>query len=728
MHRKKEKMQEESQSKQEKNVKVRKGTFFGERFLEYFWGHVHITTNKSHVNLIKCIHLKLSEVMKFMEKSSSLKFMYGVLAVAAGAALPCAVLPFDAYPFGFALLCASGAYAPLVLAGLCIGTLAARTSALLISAYILTLAIRAFISLIGEKNLTLEGVGKYIFSEPVSFRAVEAAAACFCFGLFKLWSGGFLYYDLIGVFISMLLAAVLVLLWYRPSGKGKKGIFSDIGAISFFAALTWSLRTVGLYGASFAILFCIAVSLGAAKKRGVIFASFTGLVCGLCVSLPYAPMFVFGVVAYSFFGMLSPLAGCVFSFMAQMLWGYYISGFSAIGVLLPSLIAGNAIFYFYSKLFLSGRTEEEQEKEENAEKKPLSLEEYTALASYEALKAEIRRLCDGVDKMAVQKAHISGSVVSRCTASIIDANIAYTPDAQMSVALFDALRESLGEKVEALYAYRGNRLNVAVMGDIDEIESEIKARAENICGVRFFSVKNKTDEKRTCILLCQSSVLTVDISGKSKNAAGEKKFCGDNFEIVKSDDGTDASVIISDGMGSGREAARISGLCSRFLLNLFPFGARESADDEAFIDALNSFLRTKNTKSECSCTLDFARFDLVKQAVTLCKCGSAPTYVFRDGSIFKLRSGTVPMGIFEYADIGRTQMELLPNDVIVMVSDGAIDGDNDGDGLAKYLSERILTHNAEQLAEAVIKYSSRIGSHDDVTAVAITVGEKVFEY
>jgi stage II sporulation protein E len=115
----------------------------------------------------------------------------------------------------------------------------------------------------------------------------------------------------------------------------------------------------------------------------------------------------------------------------------------------------------------------------------------------------------------------------------------------------------------------------------------------------------------------------------------------------------------------------------------------------------------------------------VECKVDFCKCGAAPTYVFRDGSLFKLRSRTVPIGIMDEVDVGRTEMELCPGDVIVMVSDGVTQGKEEYPELFEYVRTRIATHSAEQLADAIIDFAEAEDSADDVSVVVIKVEDTV---
>ena len=219
-------------------------------------------------------------------------------------------------------------------------------------------------------------------------------------------------------------------------------------------------------------------------------------------------------------------------------------------------------------------------------------------------------------------------------------------------------------------------------------------------------------------------MLSVSVFGKKKNASAEDSFCGDSFGVADGAPSGRFFAYISDGMGSGREAARTSRLCSAFLGELLPVCG---APVDNTLAMLNGFLRSKNNVGvmECAATVDLCELDLVGCRAAFYKCGAAPTYVFRDGSLFKLRCRTVPIGIMPEHDVGRVDMELMTGDVIVMVSDGVTQGKEEYPELFEYLHARLLTHNAEQLADAVVDFAVSQGSADDISAVVIKVGTNV---
>ncbi len=228
-------------------------------------------------------------------------------------------------------------------------------------------------------------------------------------------------------------------------------------------------------------------------------------------------------------------------------------------------------------------------------------------------------------------------------------------------------------------------------------------------------------------LFLRKPVLDVCFAGKKKSGEGEESFCGDSFGMIK--DKGKAFAFISDGMGSGRQAAQTSGLCALFLQKLLPVNRADGESVKGTLELLNAFLRHRNGtgERECSATVDLGVFDLIDRRASFYKSGAAPTYFFRDGSLFKLCSRTAPIGIIKELDAGRINMELLPGDVIVMLSDGVTQGREECPELFEFLRSRLMTHSAEQLAKAILEYSEHSGCTDDVSAVVLKIEERIYD-
>ena len=176
-------------------------------------------------------------------------------------------------------------------------------------------------------------------------------------------------------------------------------------------------------------------------------------------------------------------------------------------------------------------------------------------------------------------------------------------------------------------------------------------------------------------------------------------------------------MLISDGMGSGREAALTSGVCAAILQRLIGAGAGL----ETSLKMLNNIIRAG--ERECSATVDIAEIDLLTGEARFIKSGAAPSFVLRNGSIFRLQSKTVPLGIIRALDAEMIRFNVLPGDRVVMVSDGAARSYEEVPWLLDMMTsdEVLLKGSPKEAAAKIVREAARRGSADDITAGVICV-------
>ena len=207
--------------------------------------------------------------------------------------------------------------------------------------------------------------------------------------------------------------------------------------------------------------------------------------------------------------------------------------------------------------------------------------------------------------------------------------------------------------------------------------------------------------------------ICVDVTDEPPDGCAE--VCGDS--IVSFETGGKFYMLISDGMGSGREAALTSGVCATLLQRLLESGA----DLETALKILNNILRAD--ERECSATVDIAEIDLITGEAKFVKSGAAPSFVLRGGSIFRLQSKTVPIGILRALDAEMIRFDVQPGDRVVMVSDGAARSYEEVPWLLDMMTtdEVILRGSPKEAAAKIVREARRRGSSDDITAGVICV-------
>ena len=146
-------------------------------------------------------------------------------------------LPFDARPFGGALLCAAKSGTVPIFAGLCLSSLVEPKPYVWLAVWCGTLALRILARLLLESNIKTvnrENVGEvqeksrsfnvflnYIFDNGKACTAASAGICAFGGALSSVVSGGFLYYDIVGLVISVAVAPIAALVFSFAFGEGK---------------------------------------------------------------------------------------------------------------------------------------------------------------------------------------------------------------------------------------------------------------------------------------------------------------------------------------------------------------------------------------------------------------------------------------------------------------------------------------------------------------------------
>lgn len=190
------------------------------------------------------------------------------------------------------------------------------------------------------------------------------------------------------------------------------------------------------------------------------------------------------------------------------------------------------------------------------------------------------------------------------------------------------------------------------------------------------------------------------------------KLCGDTAKYFTDGRGR-FIMLISDGMGSGGRAAvdsaMVAGLFSRMLRSGFGY--------DCALKIINSSMLFKSTDESLS-TVDIAAIDLFDGSCELLKAGAAPTFVRRNGKVGKAESTSLPPGILRDVTFDKANLELKTEDIVVMVSDGAIVEDTEW--ISKIISEWTIG-SAQQLADEIAFAARRRrsdGHSDDITVLA----------
>ena len=249
-----------------------------------------------------------------------------------------------------------------------------------------------------------------------------------------------------------------------------------------------------------------------------------------------------------------------------------------------------------------------------------------------------------------------------------------------------------------------------------ECEGEVVLAVSEVLGqpMRVVDSPSKSGRRKICLeqqlnFSISSGVATLTKKGQLQS--------GDRYMTMNMPDNRYV-MAISDGMGSGGEAALESGIAISLIDQLL----RAGFDRAATAKLINSALVIK-AGTESFATIDMALINLMNGTAEFVKIGSAASYIKRGASVEKILCTTLPAGIFASVDMEMYTRRLYDEDIVVMMSDGVADAADGEDWVCEYL-EGVNSDDPEEIAELLIKEAviSRRGMvDDDMTVVAARV-------
>lgn len=234
-----------------------------------------------------------------------------------------------------------------------------------------------------------------------------------------------------------------------------------------------------------------------------------------------------------------------------------------------------------------------------------------------------------------------------------------------------------------------------------------------------YSIDGETVSMQLCSVPC---VRTEDGSatraaGENGRDAGRRPPNGDCAIRFETEDGR-YYMLICDGMGTGGEASVTARLSAAFLEETL----RGGASMQSALTMLNNYMRSRSM--ECSAGIDLMEIDRYTGEARFVKSGAAPSFVSRQGRLFRLCSKTVPIGILRALDAELIRFTLEPGDVIVMLSDGVTENFEESPWLCDMLaSGSVMSAPPGEIAQRIVRAAASGGERrrDDITAAVVKI-------
>ena len=195
---------------------------------------------------------------------------------------------------------------------------------------------------------------------------------------------------------------------------------------------------------------------------------------------------------------------------------------------------------------------------------------------------------------------------------------------------------------------------------------------------------------------------------------------GDNFTYGESENTSFAA--ICDGMGTGDKA----NLESKIAIEILEKMMEMDIDKEMIIKTINSVLRTK-ANDEIFTTLDLTFVDLYKGKLQVMKSGAPPTFIKRKDQVIAINSLSLPIGILENVDFNIYEEHIEDGDLIIMMSDGVLECNQENDAPEAWMKrviEELKAQSPQAIAEEILdiaKLSSHNETKDDMTVLVTKI-------
>ena len=247
-------------------------------------------------------------------------------------------------------------------------------------------------------------------------------------------------------------------------------------------------------------------------------------------------------------------------------------------------------------------------------------------------------------------------------------------------------------------------------------KSQLTREVGKACGRCFDAPSMSFEGDRIRVMMSELPLYDLEI-GSAQHICDNGNLCGDSVNYFSNGEGSTVAVI-SDGMGTGGRAAVDSNMAVSIMTKLCKAGLSYDCS----LSVVNASLMIKS-EEESLATLDLVDFNLFTGRLSLMKAGACTTYIRRGMKLLEKDMPSLPLGILNEARFVHEDLTLSADDMVVMISDGALIGSAD------WIGKLILSwHNssAEELASRIVEEarSRRRDDHDDdITAIAMRVRE-----
>lgn len=275
---------------------------------------------------------------------------------------------------------------------------------------------------------------------------------------------------------------------------------------------------------------------------------------------------------------------------------------------------------------------------------------------------------------------------------------------------------------------RGSNGKFSVVISLDECKgfhncaAEIADIVSQVLGVQMLPEEGSC---KNCSGSCTITVKEKEIMGITTGVARIKKnkasVSGDSFTFMKTREGKYIAAV-SDGMGSGREANRLSETAVGLFEQLLDCGL----SIRLALSLVNMMIEISSPEKYA--TMDISSIDLYTGETEFYKMGAMPSLIINDRDLDYIQINNLPAGLHQENPISYEKRRITGGEFIVMMTDGAYDSLSDGN--EKTLLEKVVnlknTLNPQELAEHLLKSACENVNEvsDDMTVLVAKLWRK----
>lgn len=515
-----------------------------------------------------------------------------------------------------------------------------------------------------------------------------------------------------GIALRVICAAALpcyTLLYglYRSQKQGTNAHFASVCAFTFTLTLFINHAVPLPFVSRVAALL---ITLHTAREGGMLYGGFLGFVCGLAVdSATGAMLGICGLTSGLLFTVSDYLAlpiGC----LAGLCTGMHFLGAEKVPSLILCFVLAIILFFALKNKLSILKASDGAEEKASDESSPLPLSEAFFAISQSARIASLGE--NGAERAADDYASFSSLLAETKKRQEEEETV----DSKLSAAATHMLCGA-GLRAESVRVIgnRKKRLEAdnVVIDTLNLSSDGLSELVSELTGTKMRPPEFYLKNGKAALYMESAPRYRIECSRTGVCKSGER-ISGDTVSFFTSNDGV-FFALISDGMGSGKEAAVSSRLASVFLEKLLAAGAsRQSA-----LSLLNSYLASR--ENEVFATVDLFEADLYTGKGVIVKAGAAPSFVLRGGRCKRLQSATAPAGIIREVRAEQLSFSLKGGDMLVMLSDG-LAGDGTGSEAEAFLNRLVREESTADIANTLMDDAiRRFGKQDDMSVCVIKI-------